>query len=158
MEQGAVHPKSRKKSKKPHHATREAGSGTPAQLLKHTAIGAGIALAVAAALALIAAGICYSTPDPNSLTLPVGMVLPYLSALVGGFAAVRLHRSAPLPCGLLCGGFLALFFLFLTLFFEGESGIGLPLSIILRVLIPAVSVLGALLGLKRKSGSRRRSR
>ena len=163
MEQGSLHSKRHKKAPHARPVSRESERGSPARLLKHSAIGAGIALACAALLLLITTRICYSTADPNRLTAPVGIALLYLSALLSGLFSVRLHRSAPVPCGLISGSLLMLSFLFFTLFFRGElreeAGLGLSLllSILMRALIPGISILGALLGSKRKA-PRRRSR
>ena len=159
MKQGNTSTKHRRPSRPSRVSSSNTQKASPALLLKHAAMGAGIALAVSAVLLLPATAICYGAADPNRFTSLAGILLTYLAALIGGLVSVRLHHGAPIPCGLLCGGLLAVFFLFLTVFWEPDSngGLSVPLSLLMRTLIPVVSLLGARLGAKSKS-TRRRSR
>lgn len=129
---------------------------SPAALLKHAAMGAGVSLGIGTILLLTATGICCATKDPLSYTKAVGMIVLYGTALIGGFISVRFHRGAPLPVGSICGILLALFFLIFTLFWKEEvsSQFSFGITLLLRVLIPLASVLGALLGSHSPSSSK----
>lgn len=128
-------------------------------LLKHAAMGAGAAIVTAVALCLSGAAICLLSENPASLTGPVGLIALYLAAAIGGWLAARLHKSAFLLCGLLCGGLLTVFFWFLTLFFgNAVQSFSFPLALLLRALTAGAAVLGALLCLKKKAPRRHKRR
>jgi len=145
-----------KRTKK--HPTPSAKGGFPA-MLKHAAIGAGIAIALSLVLCLGGSALCLLWKDPATLARPVGMIVLYLSALAGGVISAHLHKKELLPCGILCGIMIAVFFWFLTLFF-GNDGSHTPflLSLLLRLLTVGASTLGALIPLKLNAPRRRRRR
>ncbi len=138
----------------------EAGLGSVPGLLKSSAIGAGCGLLFSLLLALIGAVICICSSDPHALIVPVGLIALYFSALLGGWIAIRHHKSAPLPCGVICGAMMLLLFLLVSLFFDKtkSNGFSFGISLLLRALLPFFSLLGARMGMKRRNGSRRAKR
>ena len=118
-------------------------------------VGAGIALLITLGSLLFSAMLCYLSEDPLSLTRPVGLILLYLCALIGGILSVRLGKGSPLQCGGFCGLAMLVFFLFLSFFFAHENT---ALSWVIRFSLPITSVIGGVLGRKRQfraKGSRR---
>ncbi len=152
MNHTATHPKRKRRTKS------DTSEKSISFLLKNSLLGCGIALLSAAALLFVSSAICYMSKDPHSLVFPLGLLTLYLSALIGGIAAVRLNKSDAFICGSVCGGLLALFFLFLTVFFPDadSSKFPLPVVLVLRILTVFFCILGAWLGMKRKIRPRRR--
>ena len=133
------------------------GWGNFSVMLKSGMIGTGGGLLSALILALIGAIVCISSADPHSLMIPISLIALYLSAMIGGWITVRLHKKAPLPCGTLCGAMMLFLLVLLSLFFDKKEGGGfsLGISLLLRALVPFFSILGARLGWKRSSRGRR---
>lgn len=110
-----------------------------------------ITLIAGTALLLIGSLIAYFTPDSNTLIRPIGMVAAALTALIGGFAALRIHRHAALMCGLLNGSLTTALMILVSLFFKDySSGYSTGISCLLHTAFLLLSVAGAYLGLKRK--------
>lgn len=119
-------------------------------LFKESALGASASLLIAASLLFLGAAICLATADPNRLILPVGIVILLSSSFLGGWiSSARSHTQALLH-GLLCGGILFLVYWLLSLVLPSsptdEFSGGISLS--LRFLTVAISILGAFLGAK----------
>ena len=135
------------KKRRPHGARRTKAEA-PASWIKNSVLGASVSLLCAVLLLLLGSLLCYQTGDPISLTRWIGLGALYLSSAVGGFFAVRKNKGAVLPCAALCGGLITLFFWLLSFLFHilGASSFPLGLSLLLRALIPAASILGGLLG------------
>ena len=147
------------RTKKSKSRTAPSVSGGFSDLLKHSAIGTATAILFAALLAILGTALCLLSDNPGALAIPVGLIALYLSAIGSGMITARLHKNAVLWCGLLSGGMLAVFFWFLTLFFpHGTPNFPLPFSLLLRVGTVGVSILGALLSLKRKPTRRHKRR
>ncbi len=129
-------------------------------LMQSALFGALIGLLTATLLLFAATAVCYATADPASLTTPLALAALYLSSLIAGFAALRRHRSMALACGSLCGIFLMLVFLAVSLIFGNrvEGGFSLPFSLLVRGLMIPVSAIGGYLGLPRKPQRKRRAR
>ena len=144
-----------KKMRKRTHENGSDGFG----LLRHALTGTAISAIAGAALLLISAGIAYSCDDPHSVTTPLALLSLYLSALIGGFSASRMHRSDALLCGTVSGGVLMLLYLLLSCFLsEGfETPLPLYLLLILRLMIVVCAILGGFLGLPRPKKRRRRA-
>ena len=118
-------------------------------ILQSAAIGVGASLLCAAVLLLIGALICHRSQDPNQMTLPLGLSVLYLSALLGGIVTVRHRGGSALLCGSICGVLLLILFWIISVFFQGTDAFSLPLSLLLRSLTAFFSILGAYLGLRR---------
>ena len=147
----------RKGARGHHHASTDTGIGN---LVQSALFGALIGLLCATLLLFAATAICYATTDPASLTTPTALAALYLSSLIAGFAALRRHRSMALACGSLCGAFLMLFFLVVSLIMKQQpkEGFSLGISLLIRGLMIPVSAIGGYLGLPRKTQKKRRAR
>ncbi len=114
-------------------------------------IGSGGALVCMLALALISAALCMLSPDPASLSMPIGLAILYISSALGGALSSKSFKgelSSALTASGMCG-----FVLFVLtgicsvlqglLAPEASHGFGLPTATLLRVLAVAVSMLSA---------------
>ena len=114
-------------------------------------------ITLAASLILMLGGslIAYFTPDPNALVYPISLACAALSALIGGFAAVRIHKHSALLCGILNGSLATALMMLFSLFFTGySSGYSAGISALLHTAFILFSVAGAFLGLPK--GTKRR--
>lgn len=99
-------------------------------------------------LLLLFCGIAYSTADPAAVTTPLSLCALYLSAMIGGIAAVRLSGDG-IASGALSGLFTALLVFVISALPLPDSSFVMPQSIIYTVLIIPASILGAVIGHKR---------
>lgn len=119
--------------------------------VKHLGKSLVITLIAGTALTLIGSLIAYFTPDPNSFIRPMAIVAAALTALIGGFAALRIHGHAALMCGLLNGSLTTALMILVSLFFKDySSGYSAGISCLLHTAFLLLSVMGAYLGLRRK--------
>ena len=136
--------------------------------MKHSAAGSrGIFLScvMAQAVWLIAvlillpvmALIAYSTDDPDSVTRPLSLCALYLSAVIGGIAAVR-YSGDGIASGALSGIITAGLLLLVSAFPLPESGMDQSLSYLLSALVIPASVIGSVLGHKRSHHKPKRGR
>ena len=95
--------------------------------------------------------------DPASVTRPLSLTALCLSSLAGGFAAVRFTGDGLLS-GLLSGTVSLLLLRALSLFSLPPSGMELEQVLLFTVLVPVLSVCGAVLGRKRKKITRHKHR
>lgn len=115
-----------------------------------------IALASGVLLLLVGTTALYFTPDPNKFLHPLSLVISAVTALIGGFAAGKLHGHAALLCGLFEGSLLMALFLLVSLFFKNDAkGYSALLSCALHIGFLLVAVVGASLG-TRPSKKRKR--
>ncbi len=144
-----MHKADKKRKKKSTHTSGE--HRAPASLFQSALFGSLCGLICSAALLFLVSFVCYRSPDPDSLILPLSLGALYLSCLVGGFAAVKRQRASALLCGGMAGLFLGAFFLVLSLFLRSsqQDSFSLTLSILLRVLMLPASSIGGFLGLGR---------
>ena len=126
-------------------------------LIKNSAVGAACGILAAFLFLLCGAFLCLASSDPHSLITPIGLGGLYGSAFLGGIVTIRRHKSAPLPCGALCGVLILCFLLLLTLLpAVKEVSFSLGISLLLRTLIPVFSIMGAKIGLRQKAKHRRK--
>ncbi len=114
-------------------------------------------ITLAASLILMLGGslIAYFTPDPNAIVHPISLACASLTALIGGFSAVRIHKRSALLCGLLNGSLATALMMLLSLFFKNyASGYSAGISAVLHAAFILCSVAGAFLGLPK--GMKRR--
>lgn len=137
-----------------------AGEGVSiGSVLKSALSATAIAFAVGMLLILLVTAILSGTADPDKYHTVWGLILIYLTALLSGAIATRLHhRQASLFCGLAAGAVLLLILLALSLILpDSGHASGTARQIGLHALLLPVAVLGALLGArKRKERSRKR--
>ncbi len=100
-------------------------------------------------LLLVMCAVAYSTRDPDAITEPLSMCALYLSAVIGGVAAVKFSGDG-IVSGLISGGITALFVVLLSCLPLPESGFDLTHSLIFTALVIPASALGALIGRRRR--------
>ena len=121
-------------------------------VLKSVLFAAPIALATGVLLILLAAAILSATGDPLKYHTVMGLFLIYLTALLGGTLATRLHgRRTPLLCGVMMGSLLLLLLLMLALILPNSGHeYSTAMQIGLHALLFPATVIGALLGARKK--------
>ena len=138
-----------------HKPVKQPEADSPSLWLRHLA--KSLLITIVSALILLTAGslIAYFTADPSALVQPIALVCSALTALIGGFAAVRIHKHSALFCGLLNGSATTALMLLASLFFRSHaSGYSAGVSALLHTTFILFSVAGAFLGLPRKSPRR----
>lgn len=124
---------------------------------KSSLTGFAAALVSSLILWIAASAIAYANDDPDSVVGALALGVIYLSALTGGFVAVRYNKKDALLCGLLSGAMLAVFFFIISLFFgESPSSYSVFVELMLRGAMLLMSVFGAFAGLHRKDRRRKR--
>lgn len=114
-------------------------------------------LAVCAGLLLVASLAIYFLPDPDPAIQPAALIVALSAAFIGGMISGRIHRSAPAVCGLTNGCLLLALMLLLSLFFRDMAvGYSVGNALLLHALIPILSVMGALLGVRKKQKAKRK--
>ncbi len=118
-----------------------------------------ITLAIGGGLILVMSLGAYFHPDPDSIIHPLAYVAAALTAFFGGFTAGKLRGNAPAICGLVNGILLTAVMLLLSFFFLSESsGYSALISTLLHTAVPVLSVLGAVVGIKKPQRSMTRKR
>lgn len=127
-------------------------------VLKSALIATPIALAIGMLLVLFATAILSATDDPNKYHTVAGLLLIYLTALLGGTLATRLHRRrTPLFCGITMGFLLLLLLLLISLVLPNSGHeYGNAMQIGLHALLFPATVAGALLGAREHRAKRRK--
>ena len=130
---------------------RQQETASPAEFPKKALRAFLVTLAIGAGLILLASLGAYFMPDPDPMIRPLAYAAAALTALLGGFAAGKLHGSAPAVCGLVNGLLLLALMLLLSLFFRSHaSGYPAWASALLHAAVLALSFAGALLGVRRR--------
>ena len=106
-------------------------------------------------LLLIGTTFAYSREDPAALIPSVAYAIGLIAALFCGFTAARMRGKQGFLCGLLSGLALLVIFLIGLLIFMEEEGPS-PSLLLFYPLLLALSVLGGMLGGRKRSGRRRR--
>ena len=117
-------------------------------------------------LTLITSALCMLSPDPSKLTAAAGIVILYVSAIVGGFASaygLRKNKKASSFGAILCGILLftvtGLISTALRLFMpEASSDTNIFLNVLLRALIIPMSLLGGYLCIKKPQKRQKRKK
>ncbi len=126
-------------------------------VIKNCFIGMCIAIAVGFILLLIMSALALSFEDPDMSVGGMALAALYISALVGGFASVRMNSGEALLCGALVGAMLNVALVVISLFFRGGDPEGFGVGELLtRGAVILMSVLGAYMGLHKKKRKRRR--
>ena len=129
---------------------------SPLLFFKHVMKGVLIACPAAAFLLLTASLTAYFSPDPDAVIPFMSLVSSALTALISGYATVRIHRKSALLCGLSAGSLLMCGMILSSLFLRRcASGYSMPVSLLLHSAFILLSVLGAYAGLP-KAGKKRR--
>jgi len=117
----------------------------------------GISLLTALASLLVLSTAAYLTPDPASILSPLGILASALTAFIGGFCAVKLHKKNALLCGLSNGCAMMAVMLVASLFFRDAASAYSPLvSCLFHIGFLLLSVLGAFAALPRTGAKAKR--
>ena len=130
---------------------------TPAIFFKHMGKSLLITLLSGVSLILLFSLAAYFYTDPDQLIGPLALVASALTALIGGFAAVRIHGHAALFCGL-CNGCAAMAVMSLTSLFlkPYASGYSAGIALLFHAIFLLLSVAGAYVGLQRMGQNRKK--
>lgn len=148
---------SRKKAARRHRRSVTEGGATVKSILWALPI----TVATGLLLLFIATALLMCASDPDRYHTVAGLALIYLTALIGGFAAVRLNRrSAPLLCGLGEGILLLVLLLAVGLLLPTALKSGRPTGITLLThgALLLAALIGALLGARPARDQRKRKR
>ena len=102
-------------------------------------------IASAAVLLLILCAVISPLDDPDKVVKPLCMAALYISALIGGIAAVRISGDG-IASGALSGVFTAIIVMMLAFVPFPESGFDALTSVLCALLVIPASVLGSILG------------
>lgn len=123
-----------------------------------SALQAQAAWAISAVILLfIVCAVAYATEDPDSFIFPLSLCALYLSAIIGGIAAVRLSGDGILS-GLLSGLITVILIKLLSLLPFPNSDTELSLSILCTLMILPASVVGSVIGHKRTEKNKRKAK
>ena len=130
----------------------------PKGFLSCSLIGAVIAIAISALLAVVLSYVLYKTDDPTRYLTPVALSVLYISALMGGFRAVRFNKGSALLCGLITGVLLlAVTFIFsLPIKQSLSSDHSILNAVALRAAVVVCSIIGAFIGISKPNPDKKR--
>ena len=159
---------SNESTQRPRKKKRAGASDTPDffTVSKKATLGATAALCVALLLSAVSAALCLLSPDPATLTLPIGIATFLVSAAVGGAVSAtgfKSHPTAAVVSALFCGFMLVILTGICALWQSTaatESTHSLPplLSLAIRITAIPLSALSAYFVTKRLKKPRRRKR
>ncbi len=143
----------KKNKKKKRTARAKQSSGAVFAALYGAAVGGILVLA----LSLVCSLICLSAQNPDTLLSPLSFAVSGVSFIICGFIASRRARAI-LPSSLLSGAILTAFLWIVSLFLSDSdaSGTSLVVSLLIRVVFVAVSLLGGMIGVN--TGNKKRKR
>ena len=128
--------------------------------LRASLFGSVAAVAILALMIAIFSAIGISLESPHTYVAPLSYLAIYGAAFFGGFIASKKNKGRDaLLCGLVCGAvttvILCLLLFIVGLILKAESG---ALSWVFRGLSIVFSALGAIVGMKRKTQTRKRKK
>jgi len=131
-------------------------NSSPALFFRHIGKSVAITLFCGIALLLAFSLLAYFLPDPTAYITPMALIAAALTALIGGFCAVRIHGHSALLCGL-CNGTVLMGIMILASLFLRRHALGYSplMSCLVHVALLLLSVLGGYLGLKKAKPHRK---
>ena len=148
------HDKTRKKK-----GSGQSTSDSPSMIGKHIGKSLLISVLVGFLLTLVGSLLSYFYVDPDRLIPTIALCSSGISALVGGFCALRIHGHGALLCGALNGLSMIALMMLISLFFTPyASGYSAGTSALLHASYPLLSIAGAYLGLKKPKQKRKKRR
>ena len=135
-------------------------ASAPQSILSSSLRGLAAALVLGLVLLIVISAIVYSTDDPTRFVMPAALTVLYISSFLGGLIAAKINRGS----ALLCGGLTSL--MLLSLLFVASlcvspslsADFGIPMSLGLRGIAMAVSLIGAFLGAGEKKSKKRKNK
>ena len=134
------------KKRKAKEGIRPREADSKSRIIISSCIGAAIAILCFLVLAFICCAVCMNMSNPHAALTPMCFVCVYAASLAGGFLAVLFNkRSDALICGTMCGAMLLLLLWAALAIFEKALGStsSIPLSLVWKILILPLSVIGA---------------
>ncbi len=130
----------------------KAKGGSLKKMVKNTAWSFLIITGLSVLATVLIAAAFYATADPNRFIAPAAISILLISSLLGGFLSAKKNKGSALLCGLLYAGMMLVLTLGASLFFDAalSADYSLPMSIGLRGIAAALSVLGAWIGMGQK--------
>ncbi len=129
-----------------------------AAMMKCVLLALPLTVLLGALLLCILTALLLLTPNPIRYTRITGILCLYLTAALGGMLATRLYgRRAPLLCGLTLG-LLLMLCLSIPALFLAQEGSNAAAALLMRLLIPAASLAGALLATRKRKTRRSHAR
>ena len=138
------------KKRKAKEGVRSRESDNKSRIIISSCIGAAMGILCFFVLSLICCAVCMNMSNPHAPLMPLCFVCVYAASFAAGFFAVIFNkRSDALLCGSLCGAMLMLLLWVSLAIFEKALGVtaSLPLSLVWKILILPLSVIGAFAGL-----------
>lgn len=132
--------------------------GGTSRLLLAALRSAFISLLVSILLAALISGIAQKSDDALSVIAFVALAVLYLSSFLSGFLCMNKTRESTLLCGVLGGTMFMVLYIFISLFLPNEFSTSRSfwLSLLLRLLMIAFSVLGSYAAKSRFAKKRKR--
>ena len=135
-------------------------ASAPRGILSSSLRGLAAALVLGLVLLIAISAIVYSTDDPTRFVMPAALTVLYICSFFGGLIAAKINRGS----ALLCGGLTSL--MLLSLLFVASlcvspslsADFGIPMSLGLRGIAMAVSLIGAFLGAGEKKSKKRKNK
>ncbi len=116
-----------------------------------------LVLGIAALLILSASLLAYFAPDPNAVILPMGLSVVMITAFFIGYFFSKKEKQGALMTGLVSGSVLLALLLLCSLFMKQYAiGYATPISLLLHLSIPLLSIAGAYLGNRPQTKRRKR--
>lgn len=139
--------------------TSQKGAASPSGLWKDIGKSLLISVGTGFLLTLVGSLGAYFYVDPDQLIPGIALFAAAITALIGGFSAVRIHGHSALLCGALNGLSMIALMMLLSLFFVPfASGYSAAISALLHVCYPLLSIAGAYLGLKKPQQKKKKRR
>ena len=113
-------------------------------------VGVGLALMFASTAAALL------TDDPTAFVTPIGYVLPFVCAFLGGFVCSKLNKSSPYLVSLICGSAIVLLTLVASFLVPPSlsTGTNIGTRLLLNALTLATFPLGTLISIKASNNNK----
>lgn len=157
MNSPKVHGSHRKKhAGHPSTAPTQSPTALSIAFIRSSAIGSGCALGIALLFLLFGTYAIGRTADPVELIFPLAQTVLYLAALFCGIFTVRIHGSSPWLCGIISSVLLLLFCLLLGAFLPSDGMVRNIGTLLAKLPVIPLALIGAHLAQKRPTRSRKR--
>ena len=124
--------------------------------LKSSFLGILVTVGVGFALMFASTAAALLTDDPTAFVTPIGCVLPFVCAILGGFICSKLNKSSPYLVSLLCGGGVVLLSLVASFLLPHSlsTGTNIGTRLLLNALTLAAFPLGTLISIKASNSNK----
>ena len=124
--------------------------------LKSSFLGILVTVGVGFALMFASTAAALLTDDPTAFVEPIGYVLPFVCAFIGGFICSKLNKGSPYLVSILCGCGFVLMSLVVSLILPHSlsSATNIGTRLLLNALTLATFPLGTLIGIKSSNSNK----